>query len=694
MIVLCGMNKLLMGCLILAGSQTFAQSKQDTTRKLNEVVIKPYFSVQPRIRATGSVGLIDQAALEKQSSMSLVSVMNTIPGVRMEERSPGSYRLSIRGSLLRSPFGIRNVKIYFDEFPLTDAGGNTYLNALDVSALSGLQILKGPQSGLYGANSGGVIRIQPQGLDDSQTKASLNLEGGSFGSFHEQATVNQQFHNYAINLTQAYQRSDGYRDHSGMDRTYFQAFQKWDYAKNAGLKALLFYSDLHYNTPGGLTEIQYLQNPRASRPASPDTKSALEQNAGIYSKTIYGGISNDWKISDQFKQVTAIFSTYTDFKNPFITNYEKRKELTFGLRTYLAYTRQTEQLNWAFNLGLESMKTGTDFNNYDNNFGTLAALQASDRLNAASNFAFAHLNLDVLEKLLLEVSISANLYQYDYKSLAPIETSRKTNRFDTQFMPRAALSYLINKEFSVKASVSKGYSPPTLAEVRASDNVINIDLQPEHGWNYETGFKYQAVQTRLWVDVTGFYYHLNEAIVRRLNENNTQYFVNAGGTKQWGLETELSFQVIKPNASGIVRALLLRNSFTWSRFKFEDYIDKTINFSGNDLTGVPKTVSISSADIELPKNYYVFVQHNFTSRIPLNDANTAYAKKYHLLQAKIGKKNLYIGKLPFTVFIGADNLLNEKYSLGNDLNAAGGRYFNPAASRNFYGGMQLSLNKK
>lgn len=694
MIVLWGMNKLLLGCLMLVGSCAFAQNKQDTTRKLNEVVIKPYFSVQPRIRATGSVGLIDQTILEKQPSTSLVSAMNTISGVRMEERSPGSYRLSIRGSLLRSPFGIRNVKIYFDEFPLTDAGGNTYLNALDASAVAALQVLKGPQSGLYGANSGGVILIQPQGSNEDQPLTKLNLEAGSFGTFHEQAVVNQQFHNYTLNLTQAYQQSDGYRNHSAMDRKYFQAFQKWDYTKRASLKALLFFSDLHYNTPGGLTEIQYLQNPRLSRPATADTKSAVEQNAGIYSKTMYGGISNDWKINDQIKQVTSIFSTYTDFKNPFITNYEKRKEFTIGLRTYVAYTGQTEKLNWAFDIGLESMKTGTDFNNYDNNFGAPAALQASDRLNAASNFAFAHLNLDVLEKLLLEVSLSANLYEYDYKSLAPVEIAKKTNRFDTQFMPRAALSYLINKELSIKASISKGYSPPTLTEVRASDNVINVDLQPEHGWNYETGLKYQPIRNRLWVDLTGFYYHLKDAIVRRLNENNTQYFVNAGGTKQLGLETELSLQLIAPNKTSIVRALLLRNSFTFSRFKFENYIDKTSNFSGNNLTGVPKTVSISSADIELPKNYNVFVQHNFTSSIPLNDANTAYAKKYHLLQAKVAKKNLYLGKLPFTLFVGADNLLNEKYSLGNDLNAVGGRYFNPAATRNLYGGIQLNLNGK
>jgi iron complex outermembrane receptor protein len=94
--------------------------------------------------------------LNLQPNNSLVSVMNTLPGIRMEERTPGSYRLSIRGSLLRSPFGVRNVKIYFDEIPLTDAGGNTYLNALDVASLHSLEVLKGPDGSLFGANSGGV----------------------------------------------------------------------------------------------------------------------------------------------------------------------------------------------------------------------------------------------------------------------------------------------------------------------------------------------------------------------------------------------------------------------------------------------------------------------------------------------------------------------------------------------------------
>lgn len=125
--------------------------------------------------------------------------------------------------------------------------------------------------------------------------------------------------------------------------------------KNTALKAFVFYSDLHYSTPGGLTEEQYLQNPRLSRPAAGAIKSAIQQNAGIYSNTLYGGLANNWQINEQLKHVVAVFSSYTDFKNPFITNYEKRREFTLGLRSYLEYEQKGTDLNWKFDLGVESM---------------------------------------------------------------------------------------------------------------------------------------------------------------------------------------------------------------------------------------------------------------------------------------------------------------------------------------------------
>ena len=686
------MKRITTSILTLLSLGAFAQVNPDSSRTLQEVVIRPYFSTQPLLRATGSVGLVDPHIIARQPANSLIPAVNTTSGVRMEERSPGSYRLSIRGSLLRSPFGIRNVKLYFDDFPLTDAGGNSYLNALDVNAVGQLQILKGPQSSVYGANSGGVVLISLEALT-SGPSAKLKVEGGSFGMFHENASVSNSWKNYDLGISQGYQRSDGYRDHSAMKRNYLQLNQQLRYAERASLKSLFFYSDLSYQTPGGLNAAQFAANPQASRPAAGAIRSAAEQQAGIYSKMLFGGISNEWNFAPGFRHVAAVYGAYIDFKNPFITNYEQRFESTLGLRTFVEYKQEVQDLKYSFNLGLESTGTSSDINNYDNNFGVPAAVQSRDKLRAASNFAFLHANFDFKEKWLLELSASANLYKYDYESLAPVAIAERSNELDVQFMPRVALSYLINDELAWRASVSKGYSPPTIAEIRASDQVINVDLQPESGWNYETGFTIHSKDHRLSADVTGFYYRLDNAIVRRLNDDDTEFFLNAGGTNQYGLETAVQASLLPYAESRFVRALQLRSAYTLSKFSFREYQDRAADYSGNRLTGVPKGSITSSVDMQFPKGFYFFLQHNFTSRIPLNDANSVFADKYNIVQSRIGWRTLKFNKASLEIYAGVDNLFDEKYSLGNDLNAAGNRYFNAAATRNFYGGVAYRFNK-
>jgi len=664
----------------------FSQTIQDTT-KLEEVIIRPYFTPQPLLRTTGAVGVIDPVTLGQQSGNSFVPAFNTVSGVRMEERSPGSYRLSIRGSLLRSPFGIRNIKLYFDGFPITDAGGNTYLNAIDLSGVKHIEVLKGPQSSIYGANSGGVVLIEPRVPINDKPSLAFNLTGGSFGLFQENLNLGNKWKKYTVNITQSYQKSNGYRNHSAMERKYLQLNQQWNYSSVASLSSLLFYSDLHYETPGGLTAVEYEQTPEASRPAAGNVRSAEAQKAGIYSKTFFAGVTDNWQFSPHFKHVFSVFTSHTDFKNPFLTNYEHRKELTFGVRTYVEYVENLKWLIWRFNLGLEASKTASSIINTENNDGNPAALQASDRINSATNFSFAHLNVDIFQRLNLELSTSANLYQYNYEHLGPIPGPKKNKSFDLQLMPRIALSYLALNNLSLRASLSRGYSPPTIAEVRASDNIINTTLQPERGWNYEAGVRYQTENRRFILDLTGFYYHLEDAIVRRLNDNSTEYFINAGGTKQWGLETSFSAWLIPANSSRTIRGLVVNNAYTLSHFKFAHYTSGSSDFSGKGLTGVPKNVVVTSIDLRLPKGLYIFLQHNYTAKTPLTDANTVYAKAYHLVQSKIGWNAIKITNFPIEIFAGVDNLLNQHYSLGNDLNAAGGRYFNAAATRNYYGGL-------
>ncbi|MBE5318305.1 TonB-dependent receptor [Pedobacter sp. MR2016-19] len=675
--------------LILLSFTGLAQTlKPDSIKKLEEVTVKGYYNRQTLLRSVSAVNVVDSSLIKNQSSSSLVSMLNTVPGVRMEERSPGSYRLSLRGSLLRSPFGIRNIKIYIDDFPLTDAGGNTYLNALDVSAVGMMEIYKGPEASIFGANTGGAILINPPAI--SRNEIDISATGGSYGLFHQTASITQQYKKYSFSFSEGYQRSDGYRQNSAMDRKYFQTLQQWNYSNAGSLKAFAFYSDLKYETPGGLTAAQLDLNPKLARPATSTLPGAISQQAAIYNKTIFGGIANFYQISQRLKHVIALFTSYTDFKNPFITNYEQRYESTFGLRTFLEYAQTKEDFKFNAQIGLESSATKSQIKNFDNNGGQATKMQASDRLKASQDFAYLRLNFDIRNKFLIELASSLNFYRYNYESYFPVVISSKQRKFDAQFMPKAALSYLITSDFSARASISKGYSPPTIAEVRSSDNNINNDLQAELGWNYELGLRYKTKNKRFYAAGNLFTYRLKDAIVRRLNQNDTEYFINAGGTKQQGIELETILWIIRNNSS-FLTGLQWRSNYTFSHFRFENFVNGTINFSGNKLTGVPESILVNSLEFNFPKAFYLFVQHNYTSSIPLNDNNTVFAKRYHLVESKFGIRNLSINKIHIDLFAGVNNLLNVKYSLGNDLNAANGRYFNPSPGINFYTGLSIQL---
>jgi len=684
------MFKKLTSFLIAFLSFHLASAQQtDTLKKLQEVVIKAYLTQQPLLTIPAAVSSIGLQTLQMQSSFSLVPAMNTVPGVRMEERSPGSYRLSIRGSLLRSPFGVRNIKIYMDEFPLTDAGGNTYLNLLDLSAIQNMTVLRGPDGSLYGANSNGVVLIDPFGNHQPVSTASVGFEAGSYGSYRENIAIKEASKNNQLNISQSWQTSDGYRQNSALKRKFIQAADTWTYSPNSQLKALFFYSDLNYQTPGGLTLAQFRQNPESARPATATLPGAVEQQAAVYNKTLFGGVSNESFYLPNLKHVVAVYGMHTNFDNPFITNEEVRLENTIGLRTYLELSSNPqENLNWKLNLGTEQQQTHSDINNYDNNKGDRGKLQTASNILTKQAFYFTRFAATIIKKIHAETALSLNDYQYDFTD---VNSSAGTNRFKPVLMPRIALSYEINNSFAWRATVSRGYSTPATAEVRPTSHQINTNLQAEKGWNYETGFRKQSLNARFNVDASVFYYRLNQAIVRRLNDDGTEYYLNAGGTNQAGIETATSFQIIKANSNSFFSSLAVSNSLTLSRFRFRDYFNATNNYSGNKLTGVPACVSVSQINANFPIGFSFFLQHNYTSKIPLDDGNTAFANAYHLIQAKTGWNKNLSKKTNLNIFAGIDNLLNQRYSLGNDLNAVGLRYYNAAPLRNWFAGIKVQF---
>lgn len=668
---------------------TYARAQSDTTTNpLQEVVEKAYLGEQPLYTLPASVAYIDQSRFSDHPAYTLLPVMNTVAGVRMEERSPGSYRLSVRGSLLRSPFGVRNVKMYIDEFPLTDAGGNTYINTLDLSSINGIEILKGPDGSLFGANSGGVVLLHTSTKADTSL-LTAGVTGGSYGLLHEKVGLQARSKKYTFSVRQAYQRSDGYRENSGLQKQYIQSAQRWRYTDAGECSVLLFYSNLHYQTPAGLTLAQWKQNPQQARPATAIVPGALQQQAGVYNRTFFAGISNELRITPSLRNVLALATSNTRFENPFITNYEKRDESTYSVRSYFELKdRNKTSIHWKINLGAEWQNTASRISNFGNNHGDADTLQAADKLDARQYFYFTRGVLYLFNRLTIEAALSLNHYHIQYGALPASSLTQK--EFTPQYMPRIAMSYRFVKNMVARASVSKGYSTPTIQEIRSSDQVINTSLQPENAWNYETGIRFQNNGSDMWGDVSIFYYRMYDAIVRRVNENGTEYFMNAGGTKQVGLECQFNTRLLKGNKENLIQGILMRNSYTYNHFRFDAYANASNDYSGNHVTGVPDHVVVCGLHTDFLSNYYLFTQYYYTTRIPLNDANGEYANSYHLIQVRAGwKRNLVHATIE--LFAGCDNLLNQNYSLGNDLNAVGGRYYNAAPLRNYYVGMSLML---
>src|SRR5258706_12314808 len=92
--------------LLLTTFSSLAQQETDSSKILSEVTIKAYEQNRKLIEVAAPVAFIGQAQLKRFNNSSILPAVNITPGERMEERSPGSYRLNICGSSLRSPFGV------------------------------------------------------------------------------------------------------------------------------------------------------------------------------------------------------------------------------------------------------------------------------------------------------------------------------------------------------------------------------------------------------------------------------------------------------------------------------------------------------------------------------------------------------------------------------------------------------------
>lgn len=676
------MSKIYIASFFLTASTLFAQEK-DSAKLISEVRIDAYKKQVTLISSTKSVGIVSPDLLSLNTPERLLESVNQTPGARMEERSPGSYRIALRGSSLRSPFGVRNVKVYLDDFILSDASGNTYFNIISPELINRIEIFKGPESGDFAAATGGTLLLKTSEAES----ISASLSAGSYGTFNESFQFSKQLKNHFLEVFQNYYRTDSYREQAAVERKQIFVKDQFKYSQTGTFKAMLLLTDLQYETPGGLTFEQMQADRKQARPATKTVPGAKEQNAGIQNKMILAGISNDIKIVGNLSHFILLQGSYVDFENPFITNFENRFENNFALRTHFNYDKIWTSVSAQWRIGFEGGRNSIYIKNFDNNKGVEGKPQNFDRLKNSSGFYFVSQKLNFNEKLFTDISLSLNMNSYRWEKIFPV-AENGSKKFDPQFLPNFGINYLLTKNLSVRAKLGKGNSAPTSEEIRSSTQQFNLDIAPEYGWNKELGIRKQF-GNMLFAEASYFDFRMKDAIVRRQNERGQEFFVNAGETVQKGVEALLETRRFTlPNS--FFNDVKFRISGSFYNFKFENYRQNNSDFSGNDVTGVPRTTVNSVLSFSLFKKLGVDYSQYYTSKIPLNDANTVWSES-----SFVG--NLQF-KYPFTIqnsqvnlFLQIQNIFNEEYVLGFDINAFSNRFYNPAAKRNFVFGVKADF---
>ncbi|MBD2754384.1 TonB-dependent receptor [Spirosoma validum] len=671
----------------------------DDTLQLNEVVVRGYATNRRLLETPASVGLLTRRDLNQRfGTPTLVPALNTLPGVRADERSPGSYRLAIRGSAIRSPFGVRNIKTYWNELPLTDAGGNTPLNALDVRALGRIEVIKGPSGSLYGAGTGGTVLFSGLAVPANKSLVEVSALTGSYGLYGNGLSVQTGKNNSAISLNYNHLQSDGYRDQSAVVRDNLSLTGSFSVSPKRTISVLGLYSDLHYQTPGGLTLAQYQANPRASRPATATLPSSAAQQAGIYQKVGYLGLSHEYRWNDRIQNTTVVYGSSTDFANPFITNYERRTDQGLGGRTITQIRLPNGPLPTTFTVGAELLRTFTVDRNFGNRGGVADTIQTDEELIARQSTVFAQAETELPARFRLTAGLSRNDVRYGFtrfpvRSAGAVPATLLNRNFSPVWLPRVALLRTFGQNLSAFVSVSTGYSAPSSQEIRPSAGGFNTTLNPERGTSYEVGLRGSAANGRFQFDVSAYDLQLTETIVRRSDAAGAEYFVNGGHIDQQGLETQLSYSFILPSATSpqLFNLLRLWYSMTLTDYRFRDYQQGTTDLSNNRVPGVAPTTLVTGIDAETRLGLYAHVTFQYLNDFPLNDGNTVMSDPTRLLQATLGFRHSLGQHWTLDLYASGDNLLDQTYSLGYDLNAVGNRYYNASPARNVLGGIRLSV---
>ena len=664
---------------------------------LAEVLIKSNHFQSELKYISSSIGIIPLSQIKSNDGVNIAPVLNSVPGVYMHNGTLNTNRITIRGIGSRNLFGTSKIRAYYGDIPLTNGSGETTIEDIELESIARMEVLKGPSSSLYGAGLGGSIQLIPdKGIFNSDAIATA-YTFGSYGLQKFWINTNLANKTNSAKISYSNTHSDGYRENNELDRQTLTLASNHYLNEKNNLNIIANFIDLKAFIPSSLNEEDYINEP---------TKAAFTwgQSKGFEDYTKFlSGISWQHQYNENSKQISSLFGSLLDSYEARPFNILEQQTTSIGLRTRFIQHVDLFQKDLQWTAGFEFFNDFNKWKTFENLYKDYPPGTGSIKGEALSDFdekryyynLFIEGKYQLTNKLILDVGLNLNQTSYKVEDNFNEDQDNQSGSysFDPIVSPRIGLNYQLNQYSMLYASISHGFSPPKLEETLLPDGLINNNIQPETGWNYEIGSRGKLIKNIFNYEIAVYYMDIDNLLVARRTGDDEFVGVNAGKTIHKGLEVGLNYFLI--NRTSI--QLSHTNALSIHQYTFDEFQDLDEDYSGNDLTGVPDKTFYSQLHLNTSIGLYTYLNYQYIGEIPLRDDNSIYADSYQLVNLKIGYKLEVTKHFQADAFIGFNNVFDEKYASMVQINAASfgnnaPRYYYPGEPSNYYAGLNLKYN--
>lgn len=487
----------------------FQAAAQSEPIKLDELVISATGTPTPAKEIASSVTVITAKEIQTQQRRTLPQALAAVPGLNIVQiGGPGGQTsVFMRGT------NSNHVKVLIDGIEANDPSTPNRsfdFGSMLTSDIERIEVLRGPQSGLYGANAlAGVISITTK-RGEGPPKLTASVEAGSYGTFNQTLGLSggDDRFNYAFGIAHFKSEATPVTPPNLVPpgrRINPNSYDNWSYSARLGFALT---DTVSLNWVGRYTDGYLLSTGDSGWPSQP----------------------NGFRSSQSYKQA---FTRGEIVWDPLDGRFVNR----FGI----AYTNQDRTNRAASATGLLGLPTPNrgertkfdwrgDLKLTEGHTLVMGVQHETERLNSrtltassANTGAFLELQSNFSDRLFLVSNI-----RYD-----------NDQEFGGHTTYRIAPAYILpGTETKLKASYGTGFKAPTLSE-RFSDSrpaynfFGNPNLKPEENRGWDIGFEQPLLDQRARIGATWFHNDIENLITTNATRDS---YANVGKATTKGLE--------------------------------------------------------------------------------------------------------------------------------------------------------------